>query len=136
MTVGVTLPNPGNAEHTAIMGTMPWWRVLATSPALPPAGQEVVAQALAVHGSRGQRAAFYGRDDLTTAARIRLLQAVSAREAALLLAHDGSPDAECLQAAVAAHGSCADFVILCAGHPRLHAAAVQKLPPSYAQTRL
>ncbi|HEU5425287.1 MAG TPA: hypothetical protein VFU74_00345 [Actinocrinis sp.] len=125
MTVGVTLPKPGDAEHTAIMGTMPWWSALAVSPALPPAGQEEVAQALAVHGSRGQRTAFYGRDDLTKAARICLFQAVSAREAALLLAHDDSPDVECLKAAVAVHGPCADFVILCARHPHLHAAAVQ-----------
>lgn len=125
VTVGVTLPNLGYAEHTAIMGAMPWWSALATLPALPSAGQEAVAQALAVHGTRGQRAAFYGRDDLTTAARIRLLQAVSAREAALLLAHDDGPDIECLQAAVAAHGPCADFVILCAGHLQRHRAAEQ-----------
>ncbi len=104
---------------------LPVWRELAETVGLPQAAQAAVGEALAASGTAAQCAAFYARTDLTSAARIRMLQTIAPKEAAQLLLHDPTPSAEQIHAAVTAHGPTADIVIACAQHAGLHTTAAE-----------
>ena len=109
----------GELRSSPAAGVQRWWVELAEMAALPSAGQNVVARALAVEGTWAQKVVFYQRGDLSVVARECVLRNVAASEAVRLLAVDGLPDSSLLCVAVDAFGPLPELVLLCSPYREL-----------------